>query len=124
MKPALLAITALPLTSVSVIAADLEPPIKAPLPPPPFIWTSCYGGGQAGGGFGQKDLNDSAAIVSPISGFTSANLNISGYMLGGQVGCDYQFASNWVAGIEGSATGGNIGGNIGVATPGLPGDSA
>lgn len=124
MKPALLAVLALSLTSASAIAADLEAPMRAPLPPPPFIWTSCYGGGQAGGGFGQKDLNDSAAIVSAISGFTSANLNISGYMLGGQVGCDYQFASNWVAGIEGSATGGNIGANIGVATPGLPGDSA
>ena len=45
-------------------------------------------------------------------------------MLGGQIGCDYQFASHWVAGIEGAATGGNIGGSVGVATPGLPGDSA
>lgn len=124
MKPALLAITALSLTSVSVIAADLEPPIKAPLPPPPFIWTSCYGGGQAGGGFGQKALNDSAGIVSPISGFTSVNLNTSGYMLGGQIGCDYQFVSNWVVGVEGAASGGNIGGSVGVAPPGLPGDSA
>ena len=64
-----------------------------PLAPPPFTWTGCYAGAQAGGGFGQKDLNDSAGIVSSISGFTSANLNISGYMLGGQIGCDYQFAS-------------------------------
>jgi hypothetical protein len=40
--------------------------------------------------------------------FTSANLNISGYMLGGQIGCDYQFASNWIVGIEGTATGGRI----------------
>ena len=93
--------------------------------PPPFTWTSCYGGGQAGGGWGQKNLNDSAGMLSPITGFSSANLNISGYMLGGQFGCDYQFAPNWVAGIEGAAAGGNIGGNIGVAQPlGIPGDSA
>jgi outer membrane immunogenic protein len=124
MKPKLLAVAALSLASASAFGADLGVPIRAPLAPPAFIWTSCYGGGQAGGGFGQKDLNDSAGIVSPISGFTSANLNISGYMLGGQIGCDYQFASNWVAGIEGAATGGNIGGSVGVATPGLPGDSA
>ena len=42
----------------------------------------------------------------------------------GQLGCDYQFASNWVVGFEGAASGGNIGSSIGVATPGLPGDSA
>jgi outer membrane immunogenic protein len=124
MKPTLLAAAALSLASVSAFGADLGAPIRAPLAPPPFVWTSCYGGGQAGGGFGQKDLNDSSGIVSPISGFTSANLNISGYMLGGQIGCDYQFASNWVAGVEGAVSGGNIGGSIGVATPGLPGDSA
>ena len=124
MKPTLLAAAALSLASVSAFGADLGAPIRAPLAPPPFVWTSCYGGGQAGGGFGQKDLNDSAGIVSPISGFTSANLNISGYMLGGQIGCDYQFASNWVAGVEGAVSGGNIAGSVGVATPGLPGDSA
>jgi opacity protein-like surface antigen len=93
MKPTLLAVAALTLASVPALGADLGVPIKAPLAPPPFIWTSCYGGGQAGGGIGQKDLTDSAGIVSPISGFTTANLNISGYMLGGQIGCDYQFAS-------------------------------
>ena len=93
--------------------------------PPAFTWTGCYAGGQVGGGWGQKDLNDSAGIVSPITGFTSANLNISGYMLGGQIGCDYQFASNWVLGIEGAASGGSIAGSTIVATAGeCPGDSA
>jgi outer membrane immunogenic protein len=124
MKTTLLAAAAFSLLTVSAFAADLEMPIKGPLAPPPFTWSGCYAGGQVGGGWGQKDLNDSAGIVSPISGFTSANLNISGYMLGGQLGCDYQFASNWVVGVEGSATGGNIGGSIGAPTPGLPGDSA
>jgi outer membrane immunogenic protein len=32
-------------------------------------------------------------------------------LAGGQVGCDYQFASNWVAGIEGSASWANIRGS-------------
>ena len=45
-------------------------------------------------------------------------------MLGGQIGCDYQFSPHWVAGIEGAATGGNIHGSTGVATPDLLGDSA
>src|ERR1700693_1773535 len=124
MKAILLAGTAVSLMTIAAFGADLEMPIRPLLVPPPFTWTGCYGGGQVGGGWGQKDLNDSAGIVSPISGFTSTNLNISGYMIGGQIGCDYQFASHWVAGVEGAASGGNIGGNIGVATPGLPGDSA
>jgi outer membrane immunogenic protein len=125
MKVTLLASAALSLLTVSAFGADMEmPPIKGPLAPPPFTWTGCYAGGQAGGGFGQKDLNDSVGIVSPLTGFTSANLNINGYMLGGQIGCDYQFAFNWVAGIEGAASGGNIGGSTSVATPGIAGDSA
>jgi outer membrane immunogenic protein len=124
MKTTLLGGAACLLLASSALAADMGVPLSMPPPPPLFTWTGCYAGGQVGGGWGQKDLNDSAGIVSPISGFTSANLNISGYMLGGQIGCDYQFAPHWVIGIEGAAAGGNIGGSTGVATPGLLGDSA
>ena len=124
MKATLLGGAALSLLSVSAFAADLAgaaAPTRRRLSP----GSSCYGGGQAGGGWGQKNLTDSAGVLSPITGFSSANLNISGYMLGGQFGCDYQFAPNWVAGIEGAAAGGNIGGNISVAQPlGIAGDSA
>jgi opacity protein-like surface antigen len=110
MKSTLLGGAACLLSTVCALGADMGVPIAIPpaVPPPHFIWTGCYAGGQAGGGFGQKDLNDSVGIVSSISGFTSANLNISGYMLGGQIGCDYQFSPSWVVGIEGAATGGNI----------------
>ena len=45
------------------------------------------------------------------------NVDISGYMVGGQIGCDYQFAPNWVVGIEGAATGGRIGGSTVVPQP-------
>jgi outer membrane immunogenic protein len=125
MKATLLASAALSLLTVSAFGADMQmPPLKAPLAPPPFTWTGCYAGGQAGGGWGQKDLNDSVGIVSAISDFTSASLSISGYMLGGQIGCDYQFASNWVVGVEGAASGGSIGGSTSVATPDIAGDGA
>ena len=124
MRSTLLAGTACILSSVYALGADTAVPLPAPPLLPAFTWTGCYAGGQVAGGWGQKDLNDSAGIVSPISGFTSANLNISGYMLGGQIGCDYQFAPNWVAGIEGAASGGKIGGSTSVATPGIPGDTA
>ena len=43
---------------------------------------------------------------------------ISAGNVGGQIGCDYQFAPNWIVGIEGTATGGNIGGNTNVVQPG------
>jgi outer membrane immunogenic protein len=123
MKATLLGGAALSLLSVSAFAADLAVP--PPELPPAFSWSSCYGGGQAGGGWGQKNLTDSAGVLSPITGFSSANLNINGYVLGGQFGCDYQFAPNWLAGIEGAAAGGSIAGNVGVAQPlGIPGDTA
>src|SRR3974390_130022 len=121
MKSTLLGGAACLLSSVCAWGADMGVPIAIPPAPPPFSWTGCYAGGQAGGGFGLKNLNDSAGIVSAISGFTSANQNVSGYMLGGQIGCDYQFAPSWVAGIEGAATGGNIHGSTAVATPALLG---
>jgi outer membrane immunogenic protein len=119
MKATPLAIAAFSLFTVSAFAADLEMPLKTPSAPPPFTWTSCYAGVQAGGGLGQTSLNDSAGLLSPFTGFTSGSTSISGYLLGGQIGCDYQFASNWVAGVEGAAAGGNIGGSNGVAL--LPG---
>jgi outer membrane immunogenic protein len=122
MKTILLGAAALSLISASAFAADLGLP--APVVSPAFTWTGCYAGGQIGGGWGQKDLNDSAGIVSPITGFTSANLNTSGYMLGGQIGCDYQFASSWVLGIEGAALGGSIAGSTSIATPVNAPDSA
>ncbi len=124
MKATPLAAAALSLWTVSAFGADLGMPINAPLGPPPFTWTSCYAGIQVGGGLGQTNLNDSAGILSPFTDFTSAGTNISGYVLGGQIGCDYQFAPNWVAGIEGAASGGNIAGSAGVALPDIPGDSA
>jgi opacity protein-like surface antigen len=40
-------------------------------------------------------------------------------MLGGQIGCDYQFAPTWVVGIEGAATGGNISKTTTFAVPSL-----
>ena len=125
MKATLLGGAAASLLTISAFAADLGIP-PAPLQPviPPFTWTSCYAGVHAGGGWGKKDLTDTVGIFSGTpGGFSSANLDVSGYMLGGQIGCDYQFAPNWVVGIEGAASGGNIGGTISVPTN-VAGDSA
>jgi outer membrane immunogenic protein len=126
MKAIILGTAALSLFTISAFGADLGV-APAPLAPPQFTWTGCYAGLSAGGGFGQKDLTDTAGVLSPLSGFTSANLDTSGYLLGGQIGCDYQFASSWVLGIEGSAWGGNIGAktNVALTVPGAgAGDNA
>ena len=126
MKAILFGGVALSLLTVSALGADLALPPSVPLPPapPPFTWTGCYGGLHAGGGFGQKDLTDTTGVLFPTTGLSAANLNISGYMLGGQLGCDYQFASNWVLGVEGAASGGSITGKTNLATPGILGDTA
>lgn len=127
MKRTLFASAAFLLLTASGFAADLgapPAPYAAPPPPPPFTWTSCYGGLRAGGGVGQSDLTDIAGVVSPTSGFSAENLNISGWMAGGQLGCDYQFAANWVIGIEGAVTGGDIGATSNFALTPFPGDFA
>ena len=68
---------------------------------------------------GAKRFNRHRRIPrSAPGGPSSANLDASGYMLGGQIGCDYQFASDWVLGVEGAAAGGKIGGSTVVAVPG------
>jgi len=125
-KAALAAGAMLALAHRGAFAADLGPemPIKAQ-PMPPFTWSGCYAGVQAGGAFGHTGLTDSAGLLAPFTGFTSAGVNIDGYMLGGEIGCDYQFASNWVIGIEGGAAGSNMAGSTSFGVPAVaPGDTA
>ncbi len=119
MKATLLGGAAASLLTVSAFAADLGiPPAQPQVVIPPFTWTSCYAGVQAGGGWGKKDLTDSVGIFSGETGYSSASVDVNGYMLGGQIGCDYQFAPTWVVGIEGAATGGNISKTTNFAVPG------
>jgi outer membrane immunogenic protein len=101
-------------------AADLSRPVyKAPPPPPPlpvFSWTGCYIGGHIGGGWGHKTV--SAPTLAPG---ISVSGNTSGFLGGGQVGCDYQFAPNWVVGIEGAGSAGDINGDINATIFGVNG---
>jgi outer membrane immunogenic protein len=77
----------------SAIAADM--PVR-PLPPPApvYFWTGCYIGGNVGWAQASAHFNDR------IDG-DDGNLSSSAFAGGGQIGCDYQFASNWVVGIQG-----------------------
>src|SRR3954470_20551114 len=59
---------------------------------PIFSWTGLYLGGHVGGAFSSTEV---------LNGLVIGN-NSNGRLLGGvQAGFDYQFAPNWVAGIEG-----------------------
>ena len=131
MKKLILAAAALVSLSIPAFAADM--PVKErPVPVPVFTWTGCFLGMHAGGGWAHKDVTDPIALVqdsfagAPATiGVTTASISPSGGVVGGQFGCDYQFAPNWVVGVEGSAAGATIKGNTLVGLPlGDPGDSA
>jgi outer membrane immunogenic protein len=99
------------LASAPAHAADLgRPTYKAPPPPPPvvapvpyFSWTGCYIGGHVGGGWGRKDFSDPTGDNFADHGDV-IRVDTSGFLGGGQVGCDWQFTPNWVIGIEGAAS--------------------
>ena len=132
MRRSLLAIPAVSglIMADPAVAADL--PAKAPAPIPPFTWTSCYAGGHVGGAWATKDMTDPVQLVQDqLLGFaatidtTTASGRPSGLIIGGQIGCDYQFASNWVIGLEGAISGSTLQGTVTLPLPlGDPGDQA
>jgi outer membrane immunogenic protein len=85
------AVAVVVLTAAGASAADL--PMKAPVKAPValFTWTGCFAGVHAGGAFSDDKIRSSGDFGS------------AGFIGGGQIGCDYQFASAWVVGVEGRA---------------------
>jgi outer membrane immunogenic protein len=72
-----------------------------------YNWTGFYIGGHVGGGFsGDNNFN----------GLVTGNDNDGRFLGGVQVGADYQFAPNWVVGIEGQYSW--LGNNNSVIFPG------
>ncbi len=101
MKKILLGAAALvALGTASAVAADLPARTytKAPVyAAPVYNWTGIYVGAHIGAGFGSNNsLN--------IPGFTTGS-NDASFLGGGQIGADYQFAPNWLVGIEGQISG-------------------
>jgi outer membrane immunogenic protein len=93
------------------VAADMPLPEATPFAAR-FNWTSCYLGGHLGGGFASKDITDPVQLVQDsflgagsTVGVTTVSPSPSGVVIGGQIGCDYQFASSLVIGVEGAASG-------------------
>lgn len=81
------------------MAADM--PVKArPAPPVPyFSWTGCYLGAHIGGAWGRKEFSDPTGLNFAPPG-QAVNFAVRGPIGGGQIGCDYQFAPNFVVGLE------------------------
>jgi outer membrane immunogenic protein len=91
------------------LPADLGPigPVykTAPaVPPTPFFrWTGCYLGAHAGGGLARKTFTTPPLAVGPLtSEGREISFDPSGFVGGGQFGCNYQFAQEWAVGVEAS----------------------
>ncbi len=84
-------------------AADMAPRYtKAPAMVEVWTWDKFYVGGNVGYSWGRSDTsgtffnNTTGVQLSPTQ---SGNINLDGFVVGGQVGKNWQFG-NWVAGIE------------------------
>jgi len=93
------------MTAISAAsAADMAPRYTKAPPPIVEVWTwdKFYIGGNVGYSWGRSDTsgtffnNTTGVQLSPTQ---SGNINLDGFVVGGQVGKNWQFG-NWVAGIE------------------------
>jgi outer membrane immunogenic protein len=129
MKTTLLGCAAVSLLTASAFGADLAVPPVAPVAQP-FSWTSCYGGAHVGGSVSRKDITDPVQLAQDsvlgagtTVGVTTTRLNSTGFLAGAQIGCDYQFYSHLLLGVEGAVSGSTMKSSTVVAFPlGFPGD--
>jgi outer membrane immunogenic protein len=98
------------------MAADLARPAPVPYKAPPpvyfFSWTGCYVGGNVGGFWVRKEWFDRIA-GDPLFNTSFGTHDVTSWLGGGQVGCNYQFYGGWVVGIQGdydwtNANGSNV----------------
>ena len=100
---ALLALTA----AQPTLAAD-APVYKGPAPVAfaPFSWNGCYIGVNIGAGWGTSDHGPTTPPAS-----TGATASTSGWLAGGQIGCNWHVSPGFVLGIEGDYDWANIRGS-------------
>src|SRR5262249_6631017 len=101
------ALVALGLGASAAMAAELRPPPPPPPPVPGYTWTGCYVGASAGSSSGtSQHLTTAGSIVTgpgggPVAGGPiTDSFNLSGFIGGGQIGCNWQWGV-WVFGVEG-----------------------
>ena len=108
MKKLLLSTAALAAFAGSALAADLPsrrvPPVYIPPPIPVFTWTGFYVGGQVGYEFGRSNALASAAANG--AGLAASGTSPGGVIGGAHVG--YNFSTQSIPGLGGSAGGGGV----------------
>jgi outer membrane immunogenic protein len=107
MKKIFLASVALAaLGTASAFAADISRPYtKAPVyAAPVYNWTGIYVGAHIGAAFG-GDEGVTQVLPAPATFPLASTSRDATFLGGGQIGADYQFAPNWVVGIEGQISG-------------------
>src|SRR5260370_27260289 len=94
------ALVALSLGTTAAFAADRGVPAYAPPPPPApvYTWNGCYVGASAGTSSGSSQHFDGAIVGAGTNSF-----DLSGFIGGGQLGCNWQWGA-WVFGIEGDGS--------------------
>jgi outer membrane immunogenic protein len=102
----------------SVNAADIPMPMNPNVQGPPiFSWSGCSIGGHVGWGWSSTTLSDapgtfSSSALIDFKGFgRSVSVSGNGVLVGGQLGCDYQFNPWFVAGVQASFAGADINGS-------------
>jgi len=112
-------------------AADLGRFPPGPFyPPPPVLrvynWTGCYLGVQLGGAFADSHLSGQLITPVPAAGANLVtpvdnNAASTAVTIGGQGGCDLQFARNWVIGAQLDGAWTHLNGSQGITgSAGLP----
>ena len=103
MKKILVGMVAAVAMTGSAFAADMAVkarPVVAPVVA--YSWSGCYIGGNVGGGWARTSQERVGVInVGPLPAINYGASDGSDFVGGGQIGCDYQFAGNWVIGIQG-----------------------
>src|SRR5712671_1980970 len=108
---ATIAFTAL---AVPALAADLPVrpyarPVVAPLG---YNWNGFYIGAHLGGAWASRDFTQTFGIVE------AGNHKPSGIMGGGQIGYNWQFAPNWLLGVEADVSGADLKDTVSTTSPG------
>jgi outer membrane immunogenic protein len=80
--------------------------MMAPAPAPVYNWTGFYLGVNGGWGWAKSDVTIDPTGTS-VTDFTtqSGSATANGAVFGGQLGYNWQFAPNWVIGVEGDFDG-------------------
>jgi outer membrane immunogenic protein len=91
-------------------AADMAVKARPVVAPVMYSWTGCYIGGNVGGGWSRMETTRATQDGVGPAPANYGREDDSGFIGGGQAGCDFQVGSNLVVGVQGQFDFGSIGG--------------